>query len=254
MRPRLTACAAVIAIALSASIARGQTPEPSSVAARFYLQEEVFPQRVGSLQTSIDAGLESSDDGAIVQGTIGLELGVVPGLEVQAAMQLERAWSGRAGGLGSSSVGVLYGIVDQSHLGLTTSVGATFPSRSGLGDDVFSYQASVIGHLGDGIFHLQALVGAELQHGDDLEQQRSQRVRVDPRGALAAWVQLDAIAIVLESAAEPLPDRYAWRAGPTLLWQISEPFVLGVHGDADFGDDEVEYRGIASLVASSDLF
>jgi hypothetical protein len=230
-------------------------PRVSDVVQALGLQEEIFPQDAGTAQWtfSTGVGVSGSDRALVIDGVIAAEIGVIEGLELRAIAPIEGEPSSGSGGLGSAELGALYGLIDEDEHGLSANARVVLPALSGIGEDVYAYDAELIAHHSIGPVHAQVVGGVELQHGRDLEDQRDEEVRADIEGALAVWVHLESVAIVLEGAAEPMPDRYSWSVGPSVLWQVAEPLVLGAEGQVDLGGDEIEVRGAINLIVQNEV-
>lgn len=249
----------VLAIAVLGAVSPGlaqrrRRAEPRDVLQTLALQEEVFAQQRGTLQWELVTSVRTEDEEPVWLGRIGMELGVATGLEVQGDLALESGLESGATGLAAPSLGVVWGVVDEPMLGVTVLARARFPARSGLDEHVFAYDAEVHGHSAISFVHVQAMIGVEVQHGDDLRVQRAQDARVDVQAAVAAWVHAGEVALVLEAAAEPSPGDIEWKVGPTLLVRVLEPLVIQAHGSAELGGDEVLYSGLIGATMQAEMF
>lgn len=259
MRAASSAVLAVVILtagpaAASAQLGSAAETRSSDVVQELALQEEIYPQRPGWMQWVVQAGVHDTDDEAVAESTIGLELGLVDGVEVQGSVPVEVGLDSGAAGLGQSTLALLWAPLREEGAGVSLFLANSFPARSGVGSAVFEHDAWAIGHYALGRVHAQIGGGVEVQHGRALREARQRDVRVDPQASLALWLHLDTVAIALEGAAEPEEERFAWQLGPTLLWNAVEHVVLIGHANASLGGERPRYEGAVAAVVQTELF
>lgn len=185
--------------------------------------------------------------------SLGLELGLLEGLELRGALPLEVELDRATGGVGASELGLLSGPLDDEDRRVSLLWNDVLPARSGVGDAVFEDDVEVIGHLSIDRLHAQVATGVEVRHGDVRAQGRTE-AKIDLEIATAIWLHLDRVAIVLAGAGEPERGDLDWELGPTVLVQALEPLVLSAHAHATLGDAVARYEGVIGAIVDDRVF
>lgn len=225
-----------------AETAEPHTDEPlKAVLQNLFLQEDVFPQPHLATQLGARAAALREEGEASVQASVLFELGLGDSwtLSLDAPVSLLPS---DARGLGNLELGLLYSFWISRHedVRLTATVDLVLPAPRPAGENAFAHTASFLGYVRFSPLHLQAVISAQVSHGELLPE----GPRVRPAGAAAAILKLESFALTLELSAQQ-GFRELQYLGALGLFFYPGSFEIGAAARLDFTQTPVTLGGLA---------